>query len=81
MQERKVKTDGMAVNMCFAPFCKWGLDGHPEGSMATLKTAIILYIKTEFANYVPVWGFSKSRIRHEYLLFWFPKFIILCLNS
>ena len=42
---------------------------------------IILYIKTEFANCVPVWGFSKSRIRHEYLLFWFPKFIILCLNS
>ena len=41
----------------------------------------ILYIKTEFANCVPVSGFFKSRIRHEYLLFWFPKFIILCLNS
>ena len=41
----------------------------------------ILYIKTEFANCVPVWGFSKSRIRHEYLLFWFPKFIMLSLSS
>ena len=40
-------------------------------------SAWILYIKTEFANCVPVWGFSKSRIRHEYLLFWFTKFIIL----
>ena len=46
-----------------------------------LNSIVILYIKTEFANCVPVWGFSKSRIRHEYLLFWFPKFIILCLNS
>ena len=42
---------------------------------------LILYIKTEFAICVPVSGFFKSRIRHEYLLFWFPKFIILCLNS
>ena len=41
----------------------------------------ILYIKTELAKCVPVWGFSKSRIHHEYLLFWFPKFIILRLNS
>ena len=41
----------------------------------------ILYIKTEFAKCVPVWGFFKWRIRHEYLLFWFPKFIVLCLNS
>ena len=46
-----------------------------------IRYCIILYIKTEFANCVPVWGFSKSRIRHKYLLFWFPKFIILCLNS
>ena len=53
-----------------------------RGSFETYDLFFLaLYIKTEFANCVPVWGFSKSRILHEYLLFWFPKFIIFCLNS
>ena len=47
----------------------------------TTVMTVLNLIKTEFAKCVLVWGFSKSRIHHEYLLFWFPKFIILCLNS
>ena len=55
------RTLKMASNCLYTDFC--------TGSSYTLRQSL--------QKCVPVWGFSKSRIRHKYLLFWFPKFIIL----